>query len=167
MRIVWQSSIASKKFLCVLALSLVVVIIGFYVCSELLLCSDSTGIEIKGTFRFKRQISKALKLLELKSPDAYRVTTNYVRTIEQANDSAMLTWQQNLQLDDGTAFSSLTWCASSIGRGSFEAKLLREYGSSTFILDREELRKRCISEQVRILESVGAPFFEMSHCVNP
>ena len=82
-------------------------------------------IEIRGSKAFREQVNKSLKLLKNKAPDAYGIVIHNVGRIEQGKHSGMWAYKTppTFELNDRTAFCSITWCASSIAHDSYHSKL--------------------------------------------
>jgi len=129
-------------------------------------------VEIVGSGKFKGQAAKALELLRDKAPGAYRITTEYVKRIEQAERSGMAARETppTYRMADKTAFYSVTWCASTIAHDALHSKLYhdykREHGGSVpaRVWTGVEAEKKCIAHQLAVLQKIGAPFHEVSHC---
>ena len=87
------------------------------------------GIQIKGTTKFNEQVVSALILLRDKSPEGYRIVTNYIGAINQARRSGMRVdfVPPTFEMANPTAFYSLTWCAGSIAHDSFHSKIYHDY----------------------------------------
>ena len=86
------------------------------------------NIVIRGTSEFSDRVESALGLLKTNSPLGYATVTNYVRIIQQATHSGMRASSQPPQFDlnERTAFYSVTWCAGSIAHDSFHSKLFAD-----------------------------------------
>jgi len=82
-------------------------------------------LEINGTATFKEQVTNSLALLRSRSPESYGVVTTYIGRISQAKHSGMAAYENppTMELNDRTAFYSVTWCASSIAHDSIHSKL--------------------------------------------
>jgi hypothetical protein len=127
-------------------------------------------ISIRGSSRFEERVGGALALLKSNSPDSYVVTTSYVATIEQAKRSGMQAWLQapRFQLNDRSAYYSLTWCAGVIAHDSFHSKLYHDYLADNpgvkWVPDKiwkgESAERQCLDHQKKVLEKIGAPKHE-------
>jgi len=130
------------------------------------------SVEISGTTQFQHQIGNSLMLLKTRSPQSYGVVTTYIGRIVQSKHSGMAAYETppTLQLNDRTAFHSLTWCASSIAHDSIHSKLYIDYlkqnarvGSvPNEVWTGAEVERRCCEHQTRVLQDVGAPLSEIS-----
>jgi hypothetical protein len=135
-----------------------------------------TGSEIKiiGTELFKRAVTNALVLLKAKAPESYQIAINNIGIIKQSEHSGMLTDQipPIFELNDRSAFYSLTWCAGIIAHDSFHSYLYHDYKKvHSGIVPRYAwtgyaAEIKCLIHQARVLEAIGAPDNEISHCKN-
>jgi len=129
-------------------------------------------IEIKGSKKFKNQVTKALELLKEKTPEAYQIVTEYVRRIEQGKHSGMWAYKKppTYEMADETTFYSVTWCAGSIAHDSLHSKFYHDYKKehSGSVPDKvwvgEDAEKKCIRHQLEVLKKIGAPKHEIDHC---
>jgi hypothetical protein len=133
------------------------------------------GIKITGTPEFKDQVIGALVLLKTRSPEAYQIVTNYIGAIAQASRSGMAA-QRNpptYDLNERSAFHSLTWCAGSIAHDSIHSKLYHDYlrqhpGSNTVpddIWTGEAVELRCLAHQIQVSKEIDAPSSEIGWLV--
>jgi len=135
------------------------------------------NISIRGSPRFQGQVVSALALLRTKSPDGYQIITNNIGAITQSKHSGMAAYRKppTFELNDQTAFYSVTWCAGSIAHDSIHSKLYLDYlkrnarmNVPTNIWIGEAAEKVCSEHQVRVLIQIGAPSNEITHCIwNP
>jgi len=131
-----------------------------------------TGIEIRGSKAFVVQVDRSLKLLENKAPYAYEIIINNVGRIEQGEHSGM--WANitppTFELNDRTAFYSVTWCAGSIAHDSYHSKLYHDYKKihsgpvPDIIWGGQNVELECIKHQINALKQIGAPKLEIDHC---
>ncbi len=135
--------------------------------------SPETGnIEIEGSVRFTGQVSNALLLLKSAAPEAYQTVTNYVEVIREAGRSRMSPYQTRplFEMDESTAFYSLTWCAGAIAHDSVHSKLYHDYVNthSGWIPDSAwtgpTAEHQCLIHQLKVLKEVGAPADEVRYC---
>ena len=129
------------------------------------------SIVIRGTPEFSEQVGNALVLLKMNSPVAYAIVTNHVGIIEQGKHSGMWAWLKppKFELNERTAFYSLTWCAGTIAHDSFHSKLYAEYLKEHPKAKRvpntvwmgEQAEKRCLEHQITVLKEIGAPAREI------
>jgi len=131
------------------------------------------SVVIRGTPGFSERVENALALLKTNSPGAYGIVTNYVGIIEQAKHSGMRASSKppKFDLNERTAFYSLTWCAGTIAHDSFHSKLYADYlkeHPKRRVPDKiwmgEEAEKRCLEHQVAVLQEIGAPTREVTWC---
>jgi len=129
-------------------------------------------LSIQGTPPFRERVEKALALLEARSPQGFNLATNYIGVIRQAEHSGMRANENPpvFDLNDRSAFYSLTWCAGVIAHDSFHSKLYHDYKlahhtavpASAWGGDATE--RQCLVHQLRVLGEVGAPTNELAHC---
>src|SRR5258705_6649488 len=135
------------------------------------------SIIIRGTPEFKAQVENALTLLKMNSPAAYAIATNYIGIIEQGKHSGMGAWLKvpKFELNDRTAFYSLTWCAGAIAHDSYHSKLYadyrREHPEARRVPDKiwtgESAEKQCLEHQLAVLKDIGAPTHEIEWTAAP
>ncbi len=128
-------------------------------------------IAIEGTPRFESQVEHALALLRSNSPAAYALATDHVAVIEQSAHSGMLAWlpSPKFQLNDRSAFYSVTWCAGVIAHDSFHSKLyhdyLKEHSLEGSVPDHvwkgEQAERLCLDHQKVVMLDIGAPPLEV------
>jgi hypothetical protein len=122
-------------------------------------------IAIVGSARFTDQITMALALLKSKAPEAYAIVTDYVRRIEQGEHSGMWAYRTppTYEINDRTAFYSVTWCAATIAHDSFHSKLYHDYKRihgepvPDAVWTGTAAEKRCMKHQLRVMALIGAP----------
>jgi hypothetical protein len=132
------------------------------------------GIEIRGSERFKSTVTNALALLATKAPESYQVVTNYIGVIEESEHSGMNAEATPpvFDLNDNSAFYSVTWCAGDIAHDSFHSKLYHEYQTThsgsvpddVWIGHAAEIK--CLKFQVTALKEIDAPRNEIVYCEN-
>jgi hypothetical protein len=142
--------------------------------AQLLLSTRAFGseIEINGTEKFRGTISNALVLLELKSPEAYKIVTNNIGIIRESERSGMRADERRpvFELNDSSAFYSLTWCASVIAHDSFHSKLYHDYQKAHSgsvppdVWIGHDAETKCLEHQVQVLKAIGAPENEINYC---
>ena len=128
------------------------------------------GIAIRGNERFIQQVSDSLVLLREKAPDAFALSQQYMKRIEQSSRSGMRAYAEppTFDLAPKTAFYSTTWCAGSIAHDTYHSKLYHEYldahgepvPDDAWGGQAKELE--CIHYQSRVLKDIGAPEYEMA-----
>jgi len=129
-------------------------------------------IDITGTTPFKEQVANSLMLLKTRSPQSYGVVTSYIGRILQAKHSGMAAYEAppTLELNDRTAFYSVTWCASSIAHDSIHSKLYTDYRmrhpGDAYVPNEvwtgPDVERQCCEHQTRVLQQIGAPPSEIS-----
>src|SRR6185436_5963393 len=82
------------------------------------------GLSVRGTPRFRTRVTESLSLLRTKAPDAYQIVTNNIGAIAQSKHSGMAAYRKppTFELNDATAYASVTWCASCIAHDSLHAR---------------------------------------------
>jgi hypothetical protein len=131
-----------------------------------------SGIEIIGTKKFRSEIVAALDLLKLKSPVAYQIVTNNIGVIRESEHSGMRADQTPpvFEINDRSAYYSLTWCAGDIAHDSFHSKLYHDYQklhSKTVPEDvwtGHDAEVICLKHQSQVLKEIGAPDGEVTYC---
>lgn len=118
-------------------------------------------IRIAGSPEFVEQTRLALSLLEAKAPEAYRKIQTYVGIIEQGQHSGMWVWEQppRYEVGDATAFSSVTWYASTIAHDATHSELYHNGQEWTGV----EVELFCNAYQLTVLEQIGAPRYEIEY----
>lgn len=131
---------------------------------------NDSAIEIEGNESFVHQVNTALALIHRCHYEAFLIVNEYVSKIRQHKRSGMLEDESIFNLADKSAFYSVTWCAGAIAHDSMHSKLyhdyLRKHGrpvpEKIYGLQIAELR--CISHQIEVLGSIGAPSKEIEWC---
>ena len=116
--------------------------------------------------------SNALLLVQAKAPEAYQIITNDITIIDESEHSGMEAslLRPTFDLNDRSAFFSLTWCAGVIAHDSFHSKLYHDYQKShggkvpDEIWIGHEAERRCLRHQVQVLKEIGAPESEITYC---
>ena len=127
---------------------------------------------IQGPPQFSAQVERALQLLKTQSPQAYLVVTNQVGIIRQGKHSGMRASQKPpvFDLNDRSAFYSVTWCAGVIAHDSFHSKLYHDYKREHWLFvprkiwTGREAEAKCLEHQLRVLTDISAPESEISYC---
>ena len=129
------------------------------------------GVQIYGNPQFIKQVEVSLRLLEEKSPEAFKLIQRYAPRIEQSRRSGMRAYDDppTFDLSQKTACYSDTWCAGSIAHDTYHSKLYHEY------LDAHEgpvpdeawsgktKELECIHYQAGVLRELGAPPSETTY----
>lgn len=73
------------------------------------------------------------------------------------------------EMADGTAFYSVTWCASTIAHDSYHSKLYHDYQKEhegpvpDGIWGGIAAEQRCMKHQLEVMQTVGAPASEINY----
>lgn len=130
------------------------------------------NIKIKGNLKFIRQTRAALTLLEQKDPDAFIKIQTYVGVIEQGQHSGMWVWEQppRYEVNDVTAFFSVSWYASTIAHDATHAEIYAQYqqahpGESVpeDVYGGVPIERFCIGYQLEVAKRIGAPQSEIDY----
>jgi hypothetical protein len=166
--------IRSKYRYLFLAATAVAGLLVFTACSspKPVVARNSEAVAIQGTPRFQQQVEEALTLLRAKSPGAYSIVTNRVGVIREAEHSGMRAEQNPpvFELNDRSAFYSVTWCAGVIAHDSFHSQLYHGYKEThaakvpAAVWTGHEAEAKCLEHQVRVLTELGAPPGELNYC---
>ncbi|MDH4233420.1 MAG: hypothetical protein OEW04_15495 [Nitrospirota bacterium] len=133
-------------------------------------CFDS--VTVQGTPQFCDQVVSALDLLKTKSPSSYIILTDNVGIIQQGKRSGMKAdkWPPVFELNDRSAFYSITWCAGVIAHDSFHSKLFHDYRKAHHFFVPGEVwaghlpETKCLAHQLQALTEIGAPEDELRYC---
>jgi hypothetical protein len=132
-------------------------------------CSD---IVIKGSLDFVTQTCSALALLEQRDVEAIHKVQTYVGIIEQGEHSGMWVWEipPRYEVGDATAFSSLTWYASTIAHDATHSELYTQYQLAhpgelvpEDIYSSVDVERFCNAYQRQVLMRIGAPQSEIDY----
>ncbi len=128
-------------------------------------------LTVRGTPQFCEQVRDALVLLKSKSPSSYAMVTNYVGVIRQYPHSGMRADAKPpcFDLNDLSAFYSLTWCAGVIAHDSYHSKLFHDEKAKQShppqtAWSGHAAESKCLAHQVQTLIDIGAPELEIKHC---
>ncbi len=141
-------------------------------------------IKIKGDDNFIDITKKALKLLEDKDPDTYKLIKLYIGVIEQNKSSdqqsitsTMFPYEEppRFQFNGVTVNESTTWYASAIAHNAMHSKRCRtcfnDYDGAKKIDYKkipvdlwagQDTEKECLKYQIKALEKIGAPDNEIT-----
>lgn len=129
------------------------------------------SLAIVGSPKFVDQVERALTLLKFQSPESYHEVTNYVGIIQEDEHSGMEAEHQPpiFQLNDRSAFYSVTWCAGVIVHDATHSKLYHDYHAlhrgtvpaETWTGHAAE--RICLDQQLRTLTEIGAPQRELEY----
>lgn len=130
------------------------------------------SVEVAGTMDFITQTCAALSLLEQRDVEASNKVQIYIGKIEQGEHSGMwvLETPPRYEVGDATAFSSLTWYASTIVHDATHAELYTEYhlahpGESVpeSVYSGVDVERFCNAYQLEVLKRLGAPQNEIDY----
>ena len=129
-------------------------------------------LTIEGSPPFCDQVQKALLVLKNRAPESFAIVTNYVGTIRQSPHSGMNATKKPpvFDLNDRSAFYSVTWCAGAIAHDSFHSKLYHDYKQRHHwfvprkVWTGEESERKCLEHQLAALRQIGAGTNEIAHC---
>lgn len=130
------------------------------------------GVQISGSVDFLTQTCTALALLEQRDAEALIKIQTYVGLIAQGKHSGMWVWENppRYEVGDATAFSSLTWYASTIAHDATHSELYAQYalehpGKSVpeEAFSGVEIEKFCNAYQLQVLRRIGAPQNEIDY----
>jgi hypothetical protein len=132
---------------------------------------SGAAIEIVGSAKFASQINDALALLKSKAPDAYMIVTNYVKRIKQGERSGMWAYKTppTYEMEDRTAFYSLTWCAATIAHDSFHSKLYHDHQKThdgpvpDAVWTGTAAEQQCMKHQLAVMKCIGATRREIDY----
>ena len=130
------------------------------------------SLVIRGTPQFGQQVESALQMLREKSPAGYATVTNYVGIIRQGKHSGMRAEENPpvFELNDRSAYHSVTWCAGVIAHDSFHSKLYHDHRKANGSLVPGEIwvgheaERKCLAHQQKVLKELGAPAAELDYC---
>lgn len=129
-------------------------------------------VDIIGREAFVQQTEAALALLESNAPDAYEKILTFVGGIEQGQHSGMWAFENppRYEVGDATAFSTLTWYASTIAHDATHSQLYYEYlrAHPGDPIPQEawadvESERFCIAYQLDVATRIGAPASEIEY----
>ena len=130
------------------------------------------GIKIKGNSEFVAQTRAALTLLEQKDPKAFQKIKTYVGIIGQGKHSGMWAWEQppRYEVNDVTAFYSVSWYASTIAHDATHSELYAQYQAAHPGQPVPEdayggvpIERFCIGYQLEVAKRIGAPQSEIDY----
>jgi len=129
-------------------------------------------VEITGSEAFVQQTEAALALLESNAPDAYEKILTFVGVIGQGEHSGMWAFETppRYEVGQATAFSTLTWYASTIAHDATHSELYYVYRQSHpgQPIPQEAWadvasERFCIAYQLDVAERIGAPASETEY----
>jgi hypothetical protein len=121
------------------------------------------SIKIIGDPRFIRQTIRALVLLQVRAPNAYRKVVTYVGVIEHFEKSVIWTWEDppRMTASDDTAYYSVPWYAAAMAHESLHSELYNRYQEKyggdvpDDIYSGVEAEKTCIAYQLDVITKIG------------
>jgi hypothetical protein len=156
------------KILCFIRVFALLIAFAFFQACD---CASAAEPEIIGSAQFSNQVHQALALLASKDGEAYAIVTNYVGRIQEGEHSGMWAYKTppTFELNDTTAFYSITWCAATIAHDSFHSKLYHDYQQThegdvpAFIWVGTDAEKQCMTHQLAVMEQIGASKREIDY----
>jgi hypothetical protein len=132
---------------------------------------SSPSIQITGDKNFITKTKAALKLLQEKAPDAYKITVTYIGRIQQHNFSGMAAYETppTYKVGASTVNASLTWYASTIAHDAYHSKLYHDYvytykeAVPNEVWTGMDAEMKCLEIQIQALESMGASASEIEY----
>jgi len=130
------------------------------------------GIKIVGDADFITHTRSALELLEQRDSAAFNKIQAYVGVIEQGKHSGMWVWETppRYEVGNATAFSSITWYASTIAHDATHSELYTQYqrafpGVSVpeEVFGGVKVEIFCNAYQLETLKRIGAPQSEIDY----
>jgi hypothetical protein len=130
------------------------------------------NVRIVGSDEFILQTRAALLLLEQMDPEAFHKVQTYVGIIEQGDHSGMWAWEvpPRYEVGDPTAFSTLTWYASTIAHDATHSELYHLYAAEhpgEYVPDDVyggvEKELYCNAYQLEVLKHINAPQWEIDY----
>ena len=130
------------------------------------------GILIAGNADFVAQTRAALELLREKDPAAYANVRAHIGVIEQGEHSGEWSWENppRYEVGSATAFSSVTWYASTIAHESVHVRLYQEYLQAhpgeqvpDDVYASVDVEISCNAYQLQTLRNLGAPQAETDY----
>jgi hypothetical protein len=130
------------------------------------------GIQIAGSVAFVAHTHSALQLLEERDYAAFQKIQTYVGVIKQGQHSGMWVWENppRYEVGDATAFSSVTWYASTIAHDATHSELYALYyadhpGESVpqDVYGSVDVEIFCNAYQLKVLKQIGAPQSEIDY----
>jgi hypothetical protein len=134
-------------------------------------CVHAAELEIVGSARFGSQVRQALHLLKVRDPDAYAMVTGYIGRIQEGERSGMWAYKTppTFEVNDATAFYSVTWCAATMAHDSFHSKLYHDYQKAhggavpDAVWTGNAAERQCMSHQLAVMQRIGAPSKEIAY----
>jgi hypothetical protein len=129
-------------------------------------------IVIRGDPAFVEQTQNALALLAERAPDAYDKVMRFVGEIEQGDRSGMWAYEDppRYAVSLETAFTSLTWYASTIAHDATHSELYHEYLAAhpggdvpDDVWTGFEAERFCNAYQLDVLTRIGGPPHEVDY----
>lgn len=133
--------------------------------------ADGNDIEVLGSREFIAQVTTALDLLRNQAPEEYELIRGNVGRIRQGQHSGMAAYEEppTYEMNDRTAFYSLTWCASTIAHDAYHSKLYHDYKTSfgepvpEDVWTGQQAELECMEFQAEVLRKIGAPEGEIRY----
>jgi hypothetical protein len=127
--------------------------------------------EIVGSARFCGQVRQALHLLKVRDPEAYAVVIGDIGRIQEGKRSGMWAYQTppTFEVNDATAFYSVTWCAATMAHDSFHSKLYHDYRKAhggpvpDAVWTGNAAERQCMSYQLAVMQRIDASQKEIDY----
>ena len=124
-------------------------------------------IEIRGGPRFQRQTQQACVLLENKAAQSWKQVRTYIYVIEQGSHSAMWAYERppRVEINNVTAFHSLTWYAGVLAHESMHAALYNGAMPNIPVIlwNGQHAEQVCIAYQISVMRQLNAPYHEIQY----
>jgi hypothetical protein len=169
-----EASNTMKILRAVFAFTAILIIVGGCVSPDISKLRHFDNLAIQGTPQFDEQVEKALGLLKTQSPAAYATVTNYVAIVQEDKHSGMEASHNPpiFQLNDRSAYYSVTWCAGVIAHDSFHSKLYHDYKKEhpkaiwvrKGVWQGAAAERLCVEHQLVVLNAIAAPASEIAWC---
>lgn len=128
------------------------------------------SIKIQGSSDFTNKTEKALRLLELRSPNSSTIINRYIGMIKQNSYSGMAAYANppTFLVGDATANSSETWYAGCIAHDSYHSKLYNDYKAKygsvpDDVWTGQRAEMECLEFQIQVLTEISAPQHEIDY----
>ena len=122
---------------------------------------EDGGVSVVGPPEWERRVLHALRVLYLRSAEAFGFVRQYVDTVKHAAQSGMGIKERTIYIADKTADASPEWLASVFAHEAYHA-YLRLSGQYP-VYGREAEEQECNAYQLRVLRGLNAREFEVAH----
>ena len=136
--------------------------------------TSTFDVQVIGSNDFVVQTEEALELLKNDAPDAFEKINKYVGIIEQGEHSGMWAYENppRYEVNNSTAFASVTWYAGTIAHDATHSELYHEYQAVHGVAPPYEIWASqdaelfCIQYQLATALKIGAPEHEIEYLRN-